>query len=198
MDPSWTKCPYCEAADHSSAAPRPVRQDYAEMGKTKISSDEGAAGLAKTKIMPGYEPAGSAQSTRVAGSNVRIVGALVTYDWNKQGDMYPVTEGKTYIGAGKSRDGGLCDICVAMDEEMSREHVLILYRKGEGFTLFDRESANGTWMGNEMVREKKLGPTEKFRTGKTTWHFVSFESEKGAKPEPVSKPVQVIEKDVPL
>jgi hypothetical protein len=174
MDPSWKTCPYCESV--ASASPqKPAREEGAGLGETRISGAD-PGGLGKTKVMPGYEPAGSPQSSRVSGNNARIVGALVTYDWNKQGDMYPITEGKNYIGSGKSNDGPLCDVCISQDPEMSREHALILYRRGEGFTLYDQKSTNGIWMEKRRVKEASLERYASFRTGKTTWQFASFEA----------------------
>src|SRR6266852_4757439 len=115
MDPSWKTCPYCDTAARKPDAQASSQADAGDLAKTKISGGD-TAGLAKTKIMPGYEPAGNPQGIRVAGHNARIVGALITYDWNKRGDMYPITEGKNFIGAGKSTEGGLCDICISQDE----------------------------------------------------------------------------------
>jgi pSer/pThr/pTyr-binding forkhead associated (FHA) protein len=190
MDPSWTTCPYCPSA----AAPsrKPSHEEGTSLRETRISADD-PGGLGKTKVMPAHGPSESPQSARIAGNDARIVGALVTYDLNKQGDLYPITEGKNYIGSGKSNDGPLCDICISQDSEMSREHALILYIRGEGFTLYDQRSTNGTWVEKKRVKETPLERFASFRTGKTTWHFVSFERDlrdplESSQPDQDSKP----------
>lgn len=170
MDPSWVTCPFCAADTPPVSGEKPA----SELNKTKVSSGD-AAGLSKTKVMSGHGPGGSAQSAGIAGHDARIVGALITYDWNKQGDMYPITEGKNFIGSGKSNDGPLCDICITQDQEMSREHALIRYFNGEGFILNDKESTNGTFINKQRIREEKLGQGAVFRTGRTTWRFISFD-----------------------
>jgi hypothetical protein len=171
MDPGWKTCPYC-AATPADAGQKASPPNLGDLGKTKIAQSEDprgsadSSGLGKTKIMPGHDAAGNPQSAGLSGHSGRIVGALITYDWNKQGDLYPVTEGKNFIGSGKTTEGHLCDICIPLDDEMSREHALLLFRKADGFTLADRTSSNGT----------------------TNWRFVSFElpgSPQAPAPEPV-------------
>ena len=77
----------------------------------------------------------------------RIVGALITYTWLPEGHLFPVREGKTFIGSGDVSSEAIhrsCDVQIPQDRRMSGEHALILCRHGT-YEVIDQTSSNGTF-----------------------------------------------------
>ena len=155
MDPGWEVCPYCA----SESGPR--RDDA-----TRRSVGEPLA-------QPGPEGLSSGQRT-VFGSEEtpprRVVGALITYTWRPEGELFPVREGSNLVGSSAE-----CEIRITTDPRMSGRHSCIVHRPG-GFWIDDETSMNGTYVDGELVEEKRRLPgSAVLRTGGTVWRFVALE-----------------------
>ena len=97
----------------------------------------------------------------------KVIGVLVTYSWNPEGQMYPVREGRNLIGRGEE-----CDIRVMEDPAMSQVNSHITFR--QNLVLGDMVSMGGTDLNGEAVEEqfRPLGNYAQIRTGSTVWLFV--------------------------
>ena len=112
---------------------------------------------------------GALKSVVAAGR--KIVGLLVTFTWNENGEIYPVYEGRNYIG----RDSGKCEIAVPQDETLSSVNSHIIFRKS--FTIGDDVSMSGTDVDGEPV-ETPFVPLRNYaaiRTGSTHWTFIAIQ-----------------------
>ena len=154
---SYDKCPYCrEGADATVAEGSTDLTNGTE--KTEFMDNK----MDKTAI---HQESESTKGGQVSGR--KLVGWLVSYTWNPQGEDYQLREGKTNIGADNSSD-----ICVN-DPEVSAHHCTLLYRSGK-FRIKDEFSTNGTAINDKEIDEQtelkdgdliKIGKTElKFRT----------------------------------
>src|ERR1035438_6691929 len=97
MDPNWIECPYCRAE-------RSVRVRTTGF-KTRVDH--------------------SADPEHAGGDEARrITGVLVTFTWRREGQLFPLYEGKNRIGSGRAADRR-CDVQISTDPTLSREHALI-------------------------------------------------------------------------
>ena len=95
----------------------------------------------------------------------KLVGWLVSFTWNSEGEDYQLREGKTLIGADKK-----CDVVVS-DNEVSGHHTTILYRGGK-FKIKDEFSTNGTRIdGNEIEDQTDLEDGNTITVGNTDFIF---------------------------
>jgi hypothetical protein len=148
--------------------------------KTRIG--EALGGSQQRQTRASTSPAGftSGSDNRVgAADNRRIVGVVITYSWRPEGELFPIREGKNYIGAGalsSEPDHRHCDIRIETDPKMSAEHALILCRQGH-FDVIDQKSSNGTFLDGELVplQGTTLPPKAEIRTGATVWTFLRIE-----------------------
>lgn len=102
----------------------------------------------------------------------RIVAVLVTYTWRPGGQVFPVREGRNYLGRGPD-----CEICLPDDPQMSSRHATIIYR-GAHFMIDDEKSMNGTFVNGVSVDEKQwLHNYSRVKTGATDWIFITVEPE---------------------
>ena len=178
MDPGWYVCPYCEGEKRSSEktafrSPEPVLSS--NVRKTTIG-DSIPIGNRETKPFPQQTPSPHIEAYGGRGDKRRIRGILITYTWHPQGDLFPIREGKNYIGAGTvNREPGdpQCEIYITDDPKLSSAHALILCRQGK-FEIIDLESTNGTFINDEMIpiRGEDLPDTANLRTGSTIWSFM--------------------------
>ncbi len=59
------------------------------------------------------------------------------------------------------------DICLSYDSQVSREHAVLIY-DGETFWLEDRQSTNGTYVGDTKITGRvEIQPGQLFRIGRT-------------------------------
>lgn len=59
-----------------------------------------------------------------------------------------------------------CDVCLSYDSQVSREHAVLVY-DGQ-FWLEDRNSTNGTYVGDDQISERaRVTPGQLFRVGRT-------------------------------
>ena len=197
MDPSWDSCPYC-AAEETAAQKSPGNE---AVGKPAIGLSSESVDKPTIDLTPA-EPAGHAGRKTIVGdipqpSNERqtivhssdqisnppisnaqndtrkIVGALVTYSWVQGGQIFPVREGKNFIGS----VGQSCDVLMSQDAKMSGVHALILCRSGKN-ELIDQQSSNGTFLNGEILSSNQsvdLDNYAEIKTGSTLWTFVKIE-----------------------
>ena len=155
---SYDKCPYCPGEGADATVAEPATSETGGTEKTEVMDNK----MDKTAI---HQESESKKGGQVSGR--KLVGWLVSYTWNPQGEDYQLREGKTNIGADNSSD-----ICVN-DPEVSAHHCTLLYRSGK-FRIKDEFSTNGTAINDKEIDEQtelkdgdliKIGKTElKFRT----------------------------------
>lgn len=187
MDPGWDTCPYC-AASGPAAGPPPLPG----RGRTLVENEPSAASTAPftspavtapppvdsapaagagSRRKTVFDPGPSAQEPRggEAGERRRMVAVLVTYTWKPEGQLFPVREGRNWVG----RDAE-CEISLPNDTQMSSRHATIVYR-GQDFWIDDEKTMNGTLVDGENVEEKRRLPEgATIRTGATVWRFVQL------------------------
>ncbi|MEN8260130.1 MAG: TIR domain-containing protein [Pseudomonadota bacterium] len=128
----------------------------------------------------GPPPAILAESSDSEVDSRRIVAALVTYTWRPEGEIFPLREGKNFLGAGDVGSiGGAnkrCDIHLPHDAKLSAEHAVILCRRGRSEVL-DQQSSNGTFLDGALVpmQGAQLENYSELRAGATSWTFVKLQ-----------------------
>jgi hypothetical protein len=113
---------------------------------------------------------GSGQGTPQISKGRKIVGILVTYSWTPEGKIFPVLEGRNFIGRDKD-----CEICVAEDETMSGRNSHITYR--QSFVVGDMVSMAGTDLNGTPI-EEQFHPLENYasiRAGSTYFTFIAVQ-----------------------
>lgn len=163
MDPAWSSCPYCKAAQGKAAD----RVEIATVGDEEISAEaKRKTAFAGAETLP---RAAAVPAPYVTGR--RIVGLLVTYSARREGLIFPVYEGRNYLGSDPD-----CEICLSSDDQISGKHAAIFYR-GAGFEICDEKSLNGTWMNGRAasLRGEPLANYAEFKTGATVWKFIAVE-----------------------
>ncbi|HEY8460340.1 MAG TPA: FHA domain-containing protein [Blastocatellia bacterium] len=108
----------------------------------------------------------SDQAAPVRKSKGRIVGWLVTYSHNPDGEDFRIYAGYNRIGANP-----VCDIQIE-DETVSGSHAIIVYRDGRCL-IKDDLSRNGTFVnGREITEAQPLQSYDQIRVGNTNLTFV--------------------------
>jgi hypothetical protein len=112
----------------------------------------------------------------------KIVGMLITYSWNPDGQVFPIYEGRNLIG--RDRD---CEVCIAEDQTLSGRNSHITYR--QNFVVGDLVSMAGTDLDDVPIEEQfhPLPNYSTIRTGSTYFTFVSV------KPQTETKTVAAAE-----
>jgi hypothetical protein len=189
MDPNWENCPYCEAqkrAKQKTSEAVVVDSSSSRKG-TVVGKVPPRAGKRETKTMEpqaSFGPGGHVGE----GETRRIVGVLISYTWRPEGDLYPVREGRNYIGRGKISSDAYhrnCDVMIPEDDRMSGTHALILCRHGN-YEIIDQEASNGTFLNGEMLMANtstKLTNYAEIKTGHTLWTFIKIEVSRTAQPD---------------
>jgi len=160
-EPTLKDCPYCPQGDSLDA----TILDSTDLDATVDASDKtvimGNQREDKTAI---HQP-GSTDAENYSMVGRKLVGWLVSYTWNKEGDDYQLREGKTTIGANTSSD-----ICLS-DNELSDNHATILYRSDK-FKIKDEFTTNGTYInGKEIDEQSVLTDGDIIKVGKTEFKF---------------------------
>ncbi len=107
------------------------------------------------------------QSSQLRKSKGRIVGWLVTYSHNPDGEDFRIYAGYNRIGANP-----ICDI-VLEDDTVSGSHSIIVYRDGRCL-IKDDLSRNGTFVnGREITEAHPLQSYDQVRIGNTYLTFVA-------------------------
>lgn len=100
-------------------------------------------------------------------SKGKLVGWLVSYNRNPDGEDFRIYAGYNRIGANP-----VCDIVIE-DETVSGSHAIIVYRDGR-FLIKDDLSRNGTFVnGREISEAHPLQSYDAVRLGNTTLTFIS-------------------------
>jgi FHA domain len=101
------------------------------------------------------------------GSKGKIVGWLITYNRNPDGDDFRIYAGYNRIGANP-----VCDIEIE-DETVSGSHAIIVYRDGRCL-IKDDLSRNGTFVnGREITEAHPLQNYDQIRLGNTYLTYIS-------------------------
>jgi Inner membrane component of T3SS, cytoplasmic domain len=109
----------------------------------------------------------SEQSAPLRKSKGRIVGWLITFSHNPDGDDFRIYAGYNRIGANP-----VCDVQLE-DETVSGSHAIIVYRDGRCL-IKDDLSRNGTFVnGREITEAQALQSYDQIRVGNTNLTFVS-------------------------
>lgn len=181
MDPNWETCPYCEREQKSQTKSSPqISSDSSSGGKTNVGETYRESGRRETKVMPSGAQSSSGFGGHVGvGETRRIVGVMITYNWHPEGDLFPIREGKNFIGSGEvssEPSHPKCNIQIPNDARMSSEHALILCRHGM-YEIIDQTSSNGTFLNGEMLmsnRSTELPDYAEIQTGNTKWIFIKI------------------------
>ncbi|MFZ2170000.1 MAG: FHA domain-containing protein [Methylococcaceae bacterium] len=190
MDPNWDVCPYCEGERKSreqSAYREPESVTFSDSRKTSVGESVSNS-RRETKPMPQQTPSPNVGGYGGQGDKRKIMGVLISYNilGHPEGKIFPVREGKNYIGAGTvNREPGdpQCDIYIPNDPKLSASHALILCRHGV-FEAVDLESTNGTFIDGKMIplRGSDVPDTCSILTGSTAFTFMKVVTPGGAAP----------------
>ena len=154
-------CPFCPSESQKTKVANSLGDDFDMGGKTKVAGgNDMDEALTRPMTNPAFETeepeeGGTVirvvgQSDNAANAGRKIVGVLVSYSVNENGEVFKVLEGRTYIGRSKQND-----ISVPSDKNMSSKHLMILFREAEGrFWAIDQDSSNGTYINGEFVSDK--------------------------------------------
>jgi len=182
IDSNWDSCPYCDTDKRSKERTAVIKpfaaplQAASDDRKTK-ASDAPAGVRRETRVMPsGWVPSSGTQSGE--RDTRRIMGILITYTWRPEGQLFPIREGKNFIGAGNVSSEAThrqCEICIPNDPKLSAEHALILCRHGR-YDIVDQKSSNGTFLKDELVPLQgiELPNYAEISTGNTVWTFIKI------------------------
>lgn len=98
----------------------------------------------------------------------KIVGVLISYSWIPEGKIFPVLEGRNFIGRDKD-----CEISIPEDESMSGRNSHITYR--QNFVVGDLISMTGTDLNGVPIEEQfhSLANYSTIRAGSTYFTFIA-------------------------
>jgi hypothetical protein len=174
-------CPFCPSQSDGGGT---VISGGTSGGKTELNMEETELNVeGRTQVAGGTLTAGPTipmdsgggrtiirpSPGGIASSGKKLVGLLVTYSINPNGQVFNVFEGKNFIG----RDMPV-DICIP-DNEVSGKHFSILYRSADGkFKFKDEQSSNGTYLNEVLTDEGELSPFDTIRIGGTRLIFIAI------------------------
>jgi hypothetical protein len=152
-------------------------RDSADYDSPSVPVSSSQPGQRKATLYGGFSASdvavdtGGAAAAQAAPGIRRIVGVLITYSWNPQGQMFPVLEGRNLIG----KDPAQCNICIRQDATLSDVNSSIAYRSQ--FVIRDKDSMSGTFVDGAYVEAEPvpLRNYAKIRTGSTNWTFVAIQ-----------------------
>ncbi len=106
--------------------------------------------------------------------NRRIVGVLVSYSWRPEGQLYPVRQGRNYIGAHNHEDRTL-EVHIPEDVCMSQSHAVIMVQSGEFYigALFTEIYVNDKKLDPDAI--EKLPSGAEIKIAQTVLRFVPFD-----------------------
>ena len=126
------------------------------------------------RTVNGPVPEGSDQAAPSVVQGRKVVAILVTYSWSPEGQVFPVREGRNFIGRDKD-----CEICVPEDQTMSGRNSHITYR--QNFVVGDMVSMTGTDLNGTPIEEQfhALGNYATIRAGSTYFTFIVIKPQSG-------------------
>lgn len=172
-------CPFCPPSESKTK----VVGDYEADGHTR---PVGGFDMPTAPTMPVKEtesPSNSTPGTVIrsvgtrcfvdnnGGSNRQLVGVVVSFTHNPLGEVFNIYEGKNLIG--RHAD---CDISFPKDNNISGQHLLILYREAEGvYWAVDQNSSNGTYINGNFASDRvKLSSNDTIVIGGTKLLFIAI------------------------
>lgn len=208
IDPSWKACPYCERLQAVLAADSASHPESSGGAGAKVPSEslspklpqapnvplasratrvedptwrrgDNGAFLSNNGIQSAVPPSlpevPRSSPPAVGHSETRkLVAVLVAPSLGLGGKIFAVRAGRNSIGADRTSDVVLED-----DPEVSREHSVLLHRKG-WFYLADRLSTNGTWLNGREIPVSGAEPLhnrDRIRCGATQLIFLTVDAE---------------------
>ena len=143
------KCPFCPSSTGSTK----VNTDFQEGLGTKVLGGDGpkpteTIGINGNDVAGGQTIIRPVDGTAAGGTGKRLVGLLVSYSANPNGEVYKIYEGRTTIGRDRT-----CDIPFPNDSHMSANHLLIQYVEAKGAFRaqeYDKGSANGSYVNGQV------------------------------------------------
>ena len=178
MDPAWGSCPYCSDSETAPEAPRPgpaarrkteVEDPQQHKGAEAQGNDQ--AGQRQNRKSTEFGQAFSDDSQATLTGVRRMVALVVTYTWRPEGQVFPIYEGRNYLGRDEE-----CEVRLMADPQLSGKHAAILYR-GKAFVITDEKSMNGTLVNGAEAPLTGMPLTNyaEIRTGATVWKFLVIE-----------------------
>jgi len=185
MDPSWTECPICQAANKADDGE--ISQYKKTAFESYPNSNRPEPAIRKTKLEGTIEqpsnnkPNKKPRKTVVQSINEdengstaiqnRLVAFLVTFSIDSSGQFFPIREGRHTIGCGDNSD-----ICIRDDNKMSSQHAVLLYRRGK-FLFGDNLSTNGSFVNGAEVMDKiELNNYDTIKMGNTEFRFIMVDN----------------------
>lgn len=168
------KCPFCPSSTGSTK----VNTDFQEgLGTKVLGGDEPKP--TETIGINGNDVAGGPTIIRPVGGTAagetskRLVGLLVSYSANPNGEVYKIYEGRTTIGRDRT-----CDIPFPNDSHMSSQHLMIQYVEARGvFKAEDLKTSNGSNVNGKiylMGEVFELNNNDKIVLGSTLFIFLTI------------------------
>ena len=153
--------------DSTPLPPRPIRGPSPIPIPTQPGSQQTHRARAHTEFRAIPNLAGDKTSL---SHERKIVGILVSYSWSPEGHIYPVREGRNFIGREKD-----CEICVPEDKTLSAHNSHITYR--QSFVVGDMVSMTGTDVDGVPIEEqfRSLGNYATIRAGSTYFTFIAVQ-----------------------
>ena len=143
--------------DGDAPAPRPSPQPVGYP-----AAKGGSPGARSRTVLdePDAAVAGPATPQRAAGGGraPRVVGWMVSFNFNAAGQHYVICEGRNRIG--RARDN---DVSLYFDARVSEHHATIIYRRGKT-AVKDEASTHGTLVNGEDVG---IGEVQPLNSGDT-------------------------------
>ncbi|HXM36491.1 MAG TPA: FHA domain-containing protein [Pyrinomonadaceae bacterium] len=190
MDPAWGSCPYCSDSQTASQEPPP---GPVARRKTEVEDDrqqKGAEAQPNDKANQRHNRKGTEfgqtlldesppTPSQLGQAGVRrMVALVVTYTWRPEGQVFPIYEGRNYLGRDEE-----CEVRLIADPQLSGKHAAILYR-GKAFVITDEKSMNGTLVNGVEAPLTGMPLTNyaEIRTGATLWKFLVIEPQIEAVP----------------
>lgn len=132
-----------------------AKPESPKTAKSKVENDK----IRETNESPDQMESGKKIDTKTK----KLIGWLVTFDLNQEGNDFKLYDGKLKIGRDQSNE------IILDDPEVSDEHVLILCGENQ-ILLQDELSANGTFVNNKKIDSRvKLKDNDEIKVGKTSF-----------------------------
>jgi hypothetical protein len=152
---------------------------------TQVGREDRESGAERKTIIMSSTPQPRAATNIIRfADNRKIVAALITYTWRREGQLFPIYEGHTHVGSGPIKgdaDQRECEVYCPQDNLLSGDHALILIQRGKLY-IQDLSSVNGTFVNGNQLRPgttEDLPSPAHIKVGQTLLHFMKFEVEEG-------------------
>jgi len=161
--------------DQPAAAPPQGRRRTAldgDAGPAQPAQAEAVRG--RTRLDRGSEAQGPGPA---AAAGRRVVGWMISFDVNEDGQEYVIREGRNTLGRGRD-----CDISIFYDEHVSSVHATIVYRNGT-FKVRDEMTNNGTFLNGQDIgpgESAALTNGDVLRVGRCTFKLFLIDPEEAS------------------